>query len=441
MKLNAESISSLREALGQVIANERREWRRERELIEAQAREAVAELRARIVELERDAKQSVSDRLATLKDGEPGVSVTLDDVAPLIATEVQRLFSTIKPPENGKDADPEALAAAVHAAVEERVALAVAAIPPAQPGKDADPEVIVRLVGEAVAALPSARAGDPGPAGESVTLDQLAPLVAETVAREVEKLVIPAGQKGEPGDPGMTVTVDDLAPAVAEAVAKAIPELEARLIAALPPGKQGEPGKSVTVGEITPILDEIVSSRVAELPPAPRGERGPEGPAGKLPVAREWEDRVYYEGDVALFQGSTYQALSDTGRAPPHEDWACIARAGRDGADGRSFKVASTYDPGKDYRELEVVALNGGSFVARTDNPGPCPGAGWQLIASQGKQGKPGERGGPGLKGDRGEAGHPVVGAQIDGDGLLRLTNGDGSVVDVDLYPVLSRLG
>jgi hypothetical protein len=71
-QLNAESVSSLREALGQVIANERREWRRERELIEAQARETIAELRAKVIEIERDCKFAVSDRLASLKDGENG---------------------------------------------------------------------------------------------------------------------------------------------------------------------------------------------------------------------------------------------------------------------------------------------------------------------------------------------------------------------------------
>jgi hypothetical protein len=171
------------------------------------------------------------------------------------------------------------------------------------------------------------------------------------------------------------------------------------------------------------------------------GERGPEGQPGKLPTARSWEDRVYYEGEAATFGGATYQASRDTGRSPPHEDWNCIASAGRDGLDGRSFEIRGTYKTEDEYRALNVVALNGGAFVAKRDEPGPCPGEGWQLIASQGKQGKPGERGGIGPKGDNGPSGSPVTRAEVDSDGLLRLVNGDGSVVDVDLYPLLSRLG
>jgi hypothetical protein len=41
----------LRDALGQVLAEERWQWRRERELIEAQAQAVVAQLKATIVEL------------------------------------------------------------------------------------------------------------------------------------------------------------------------------------------------------------------------------------------------------------------------------------------------------------------------------------------------------------------------------------------------------
>jgi hypothetical protein len=56
-------------------------------------------------------------------------------------------------------------------------------------------------------------------------------------------------------------------------------------------------------------------------------------------------------------------------------------------------------------RRLDVVALNGGSFVALKDKPGPCPGSGWQLIASQGKRGVAGEKGERGPPGPRGDAG------------------------------------
>jgi hypothetical protein len=215
-------------------------------------------------------------------------------------------------------------------------------------------------------------------------------------------------------------------------------------------GLDGQPGKDADQEMISLAIADNVERVLAtwERPKDGRdgvdgkdGERGPEGQPGKLPTVRAWEDRVYYEGEVATLNGATYQASRDTGRAPPHEDWICIASAGRDGIDGRSFEIRGTYKAEEEYRNLDVVVLNGASFAAKRDNPGACPGDGWQLIASQGKQGKPGDRGATGGKGDRGLPGPAVVGLEVDGEGLLRLKNGDGSNVDVDLYPILSRLG
>jgi hypothetical protein len=102
-------------------------------------------------------------------------------------------------------------------------------------------------------------------------------------------------------------------------------------------------------------------------------------------------------------------------------------------AGGRSIRVNGTYNPNKsdEYSAHEVVALNGASFVARFDRPGPCPGPGWQLLAAQGKRGVPGQRG---------PAGPKVARMEINGEGLLLLTNADGSQVKCDLYPVLDKM-
>ena len=77
--------------------------------------------------------------------------------------------------------------------------------------------------------------------------------------------------------------------------------------------------------------------------------------------------------------------------------------------------MRGTFKAGESYRAFDVVALNGGSFIAKKDNPGPCPGAGWQLIASQGKRGDKGERG------LQGPSGVPVViaGWQLDRDNYI----------------------
>jgi hypothetical protein len=61
------------------------------------------------------------------------------------------------------------------------------------------------------------------------------------------------------------------------------------------------------------------------------------------------------------------------------------------------------FSPTTDYKQLDIVVLNGASFVARHDNPGPCPGAGWQMVASQGKRGVKGE------KGQRGPPGQAIA--------------------------------
>ena len=50
----------------------------------------------------------------------------------------------------------------------------------------------------------------------------------------------------------------------------------------------------------------------------------------------------------------------------------------------------------------DIVALNGGSFIARHDDPGECPGSGWQSLTL------PGKRGERGPHGERGPAGSAI---------------------------------
>jgi hypothetical protein len=70
---------ALRDALGQVISDQRREWIRARELIEAESRaigaesrETISQLRAEIVELRTALREEVSARLAAVRDGVDG---------------------------------------------------------------------------------------------------------------------------------------------------------------------------------------------------------------------------------------------------------------------------------------------------------------------------------------------------------------------------------
>jgi hypothetical protein len=72
---------------------------------------------------------------------------------------------------------------------------------------------------------------------------------------------------------------------------------------------------------------------------------------------------------------------------------------------GRAMRVRGTFDEAARYEQLDVVAVNGSSFVATRDNPGRCPGEHWQLLASAGSRGA---RGFPGPRGERGERGEPA---------------------------------
>jgi hypothetical protein len=129
--------------------------------------------------------------------------------------------------------------------------------------------------------------------------------------------------------------------------------------------------------------------------PGPKGEPGPPGRDGRLRKVTEWSGGVHYEGDLVVRDGGMYQCVKDTGCPPPHEDWVCIARAGRD---GRTPRVCGTWSPDGQCRALDVCALGGCSFIATKDNPGICPGDGWQALTLPGKRG---QQGPPGARGER----------------------------------------
>jgi hypothetical protein len=148
------------------------------------------------------------------------------------------------------------------------------------------------------------------------------------------------------------------------------------------------------------------------------GARGQKGEPGTLPAVREWaSDTVHYAGVVVTHGGGTWQASCDTGQAPGHADWICIACPGRDAA---MPKVRGTWSEAETYAALDIVALTGSSFIARRAAPGACPGEGWQLIASAGRQGSKGpagERGETGAVGARGLPGTSaptIIGWKID---------------------------
>jgi hypothetical protein len=134
------------------------------------------------------------------------------------------------------------------------------------------------------------------------------------------------------------------------------------------------------------------------------GIAGPPGPAGLFPVAKAWQpDTVHYRGDVVTHTGATWQAVRDTGQQPPARDWLCLA------APARSPKSCGIYDPDTSYVELDIVVCNRGAWIARKDDPGSCPGHGWQLLIRDGRAGAQGQRGERGERGPQGEDGKALT--------------------------------
>jgi hypothetical protein len=172
------------------------------------------------------------------------------------------------------------------------------------------------------------------------------------------------------------------------------------------------------------MIDDLVAKHVAQAMAQIRqpadGAKGEQGDPGCLPMVQPYiPGKIYYRGDAVADSTGTFQAKRDTAKAPSleSEEWACIARSGEDGNDGapaREFQVCGSYDPKRSYRKLSLVTWNGSTFVARRDDPGDCPGDGWQLLASRGKAGNKGLPGPRGEKGERGEPGASIVSWHID---------------------------
>jgi hypothetical protein len=99
---------------------------------------------------------------------------------------------------------------------------------------------------------------------------------------------------------------------------------------------------------------------------AERGEKGEKGDPSApctLPIVNAYRpDAVHNEGDVVVQLGATWQALGDTGRAPPHgDDWICLAAAG---IDASPPTIRGTYDAEARYQHLDIVARGGSSSFA-----------------------------------------------------------------------------
>ena len=123
-----------------------------------------------------------------------------------------------------------------------------------------------------------------------------------------------------------------------------------------------------------------------------RGERGEQGKAGPAGTAgRDGIDAVGKQGPPGP-QGE---------RGPAGEPGQRGER-GLTGTNARPWRHKRYYVPTTAYEEGDVVAYDGGSWLALCDEPGPLPGDGWAQLTTRGQRGKPGDRGERGAPGPEG---------------------------------------
>lgn len=259
------------------------------------------ELIAQVIGEEIDARMAALPRP---KDGDPGKSVTLEDVAPLlseceqralaeirsrIAATVSEAVAAIPRPKDGKSVEPEV----VQSMVLEAVRAAVAEIPRPKDGKDTDPDVTRQMVAAAVAELPRPKDG------KSVTVDDVAPMVEALFSKSLV----------------------DYERRFGESLAKAIEKI--------PTPKNGVDGLSIEDLDVTHDGDGNVTLKFS------RGDVSREFSI-RLPrmvdrgVYREGTD--YLKGDGVTFGGSFWFAKIDNPQGKPgvSDDWRLAVKKGRD---------------------------------------------------------------------------------------------------------------
>lgn len=253
------------------------------------------EVRSLVEELVSAAIADAVKALPVPKDGTDGVSVTLDEVAPLIDDAVAKAVSAIPVPENGKDG---------HDGVD----------------------------------------GTDGKDGASISVDDVAPLVLAEVTRAVEG--IPKAQNGTDGRDGVDGRdgrdgLNAVEPIIKDGVLLftmsngSVKEL-GRVV-----GGNGSDGANGKDGADGLGFDDMVAEYDGERGIVLRFVRGEQVKqfAFSMPVVIDrgvWvEGKEYAAGDAVTWAGSVWIAQKDTSDKPDGGDgWRLSVKRGRDGKDG-----------------------------------------------------------------------------------------------------------
>lgn len=242
---------------------------------------------------------------------------------------------------DGRDADP-VTPEQIYDAVEEYLI----ANPP-KDGKDAEPvskEKIAEAVKDYMFENPvrDGKDGEPGPAGTSVTIDDVLPDLKGQVEKAIAELPVPAdGKDGKDGADGTSVTLDDIQPIMDTALAKfelaferRAQETLQRAIDKMEPPKDGRDGRdALSIDDFDVSVSEDGREVTMRLS---NGERTFEKTL-RFPVmvyCDTWtEGEKYKVGDVVTHSGSMWVCRKDTTGKPGEytRDWRLAVRRGRNG--------------------------------------------------------------------------------------------------------------
>lgn len=268
------------------------------------------------------------------QDGKDGVSVTVEDVAPLIAAEVAKAAEALPVPQDGKDGrdgvdgkDGASVSLGdVLPLVGEAVAKAMAAIPAPKDGRDG-------------------LDGKDGADGASFTADDAAPLIAEAVTKAVAAIPVPKnGKDGLDGKDGV-----GLAGALIDREGSLVVTLSNGEAKALGPvvGRDGADGKPGAPGLHGLGFDDLSVEPDGERAFVLRFQRGDQVKTFRFEAPVVLDRGVfkaadaYAKGDAVSYGGSLWIAQEDAPEGVPGASpaWRLAVKKGRDGRDGRDVKL------------------------------------------------------------------------------------------------------
>ena len=257
---------------------------------------------------------------------------------------------------------------------------AAALVPVPENGKDADPGVIKQMVADAVAELPAAERGEDG---KSVTLEDVAPMIREGVAKAAADL--------PPAKDGQSVTAEDVRPMLSDLVAEAVKALPAP-----------EPGKDADMDAIKQHVDQMVKGiEPAAAPTVDEVAATFERRFSDLALSWERQARDTFDkaadrmpapkdGRDALPLDSFDLTLGDDGRT------VTVKMQAGDTVLEKSVKIAAVVDQGvfskehDNYEKGDGTTYGGCYWIAQKDAPEGVPGgsADWRLAVKKGRDGK-----------------------------------------------------